>query len=183
MAIETTEAAAQQANQAGARMTPPLRPLEPVRPAPAKFGTAGISAGEDAFFKRSLPARARWSRESTPNTIARGLGWFSIGLGVGEILGARDIARMLGVKKRAGVVSAFGVREIANGTAILMSNRPRNRTRFLWMRVAGDALDLAALGAALTPRNRRKANVIAAMAAVAGVTAVDILCASLLRER
>ena len=56
----------------------------------------------------------------------------------------------------------------------LSSPRPAN---WMWARVAGDGLDLGALGAAWTEVNgEQRGRVLAATAAVAGVTALDILC-------
>jgi hypothetical protein len=46
--------------------------------------------------------------------------------------------------------------------------------------VAGDGLDLATLATALEGRNPQKGNVGIAMAAVAGVTALDVYCAQTL---
>jgi hypothetical protein len=82
------------------------------------------------------------------------------------------------VRARSSKASA---REIANGVAIL--GNPEQPAG-LWARVAGDALDLAALGRLASDRwNPRRENVGLAIAAVAGVTLIDIAAALLLRER
>lgn len=44
-------------------------------------------------------------------------------------------------------------------------------------RVAGDALDIATVLPGLNPFNERKDNVLIALVALAGVTAVDMICA------
>ncbi len=77
--------------------------------------------------------------------LARGLGWFSIGLGLAEVLAPRAIARISGVRSsNAALIRLFGLREIASGIAIFsQGERP---AAAVWSRVAGDALDLAALG-------------------------------------
>ncbi len=75
------------------------------------------------------------------------------------------------------LVQAYGAREIATGVGILASKDP---TPWIWGRVAGDALDLATLAAALQGNPRARGNVGIAIAAVAGVTALDILCAQTL---
>ena len=106
--------------------------------------------------------------------LARGLGWFSIGLGLLELAAPRDLCRMLGLDGREGLVRSYGVREVATGVAILMSHDP---TPWILARVGGDALDLATLATGFEGDRHRKANLVAATAAVAGVTALDILCA------
>ena len=65
------------------------------------------------------------------------------------------------------------MREIAAGIAILASPRP---AKGLWARIAGAALDLAALFAALRGSIHR-GRVAGALGAVAGVTALDVYAA------
>lgn len=113
-------------------------------------------------------------------TLARGLGWFSIGLGLAELTAGRTIARGLGVQGRASVVRLFGVREIVQGVGILRSPGAEG---WILARIAGDVLDLAALSPGLSVRNRRRDRVRAAVLAVAGATALDLLCVYQLRER
>lgn len=109
--------------------------------------------------------------------MAQGLGWFSIGLGLAQVIAPRRIADLIGVEdsdRNATLMRAMGVREIASGIGIFSQ---RNDPAFLWGRVIGDALDLALLGAAMTsPRNDRN-RLIGAVAAVAGATALDVLAA------
>ena len=105
--------------------------------------------------------------------LARGLGWFSIGLGLAEVLAPGGVARMIGVPKHRGLMRALGFREIASGVAILTQSKP---TPGLWSRVGGDAMDLALLGAAMGSRRASKGRVAGAVAAVAGVTALDVIC-------
>jgi hypothetical protein len=107
-------------------------------------------------------------------TLAQGLGWFSIGLGLAELLAPRSIARALGMEERTGLIRAYGAREVAAGVGILTQKDP---TPWVWGRVAGDALDLATLAGGLDRRNPRRGNVGIALAAVAGVTILDALCA------
>lgn len=104
--------------------------------------------------------------------MAKSLGWFSIGLGLAEVAAPRKVADMVGLDGRHGIVQLFGLREIATGIGILM--QPGN-PNWLQARVAGDALDLALLGSALGEDNPKRGRAAAAMAAVAGVTALDII--------
>ncbi|SHJ57146.1 hypothetical protein SAMN02745194_02864 [Roseomonas rosea] len=107
--------------------------------------------------------------------LARFLGWFSIGLGLMEIFGGRTLARKLGMSGRAKLIRGYGVREVANGVAILASP---TSAPLLWARVGGDALDIATLLGTPSFGRRERANVKLALAAVAGVTLLDILCAT-----
>ncbi len=103
--------------------------------------------------------------------LARFLGWFSIGLGAAELLAPGALGRFLGTDRR-GLLRGFGLRELAAGIGILATART---TPWIFARVAGDALDLAALGLAIARGNRR--NAILATGVVAGGTALDVLCA------
>ena len=75
--------------------------------------------------------------------VARGLGWFSIALGVTELAFARPIARSLGTPS-TGLIRAFGVREIAAGIGLLTQTR---KGPWVWARIVGDILDVGVLGA------------------------------------
>ena len=55
--------------------------------------------------------------------VARGLGWFSIGLGVAELLVPRMIARATGLRGHETLIRCYGVREIATGIGILTRAR------------------------------------------------------------
>lgn len=105
--------------------------------------------------------------------LSFGLGVFSIALGAAELLAAPRIAHGLDAPRRRGLVRAFGARELVAGVGLL--NAPAHSAA-VWGRVAGDALDLAALGraASKSPRNRR---IWGALAFVLGATALDIFVA------
>ena len=122
-------------------------------------------------------SRRRGHPDSQTDVLARGLGIFSIALGFVELVAPRSITRALGMLGNDGLIQAYGVREIATGIGILASRDP---TPWIWGRVAGDALDLATLATAVEQKNPKQENVGIAMAAVAGVTALDIYCAKTL---
>jgi hypothetical protein len=112
--------------------------------------------------------------------LARGLGWFSIGIGLAEMLAPRILTQQLGMEGKEGLFRFYGARELAVGIGILMSDNPGP---WIWGRVAGDALDLATLATGLDQHNPRKGSVAMALAAVAGVTALDGISAQALSGR
>ena len=113
--------------------------------------------------------------------LAQGLGWFSIGLGVAELVAPERLARFLGMAERTELIRIYGAREILTGIGILSQDDP---TPWLWGRVGGDALDLGTLATGLHEDNPRRRNVGLAIGAVAGVMALDLICAQALgRER
>ncbi len=109
--------------------------------------------------------------------LANGLGWFSIGLGLAELAMPGKLSEFIGVSegsKTLSVMRFYGLRELAAGIGILSQPRPAG---WLWARVAGDAVDLASLGSAMSDSNADRTRVATATAAVLGVTALDIMCA------
>ncbi len=120
----------------------------------------------------SIPRQVTHTNHSARG-MARGLGWLSIGVGVCELIAAGRIARFLGVPDNERLVSLYGLREIANGVGLLLSDEPKP---WVYGRVAGDALDLATLGWAVET-GREPANAAIAAGRVAGCTALDVACA------
>jgi hypothetical protein len=112
-------------------------------------------------------------QQKTARTAARALGWFSVGLGVAQIMAPKSLGRAIGVKNTT-LLRACGARELAAGVGLLTT---KNHAPWLKGRVGGDLLDIAALlwqpDSAAT-RARRNA----ALAAVAAVTCVDVACAA-----
>jgi hypothetical protein len=107
--------------------------------------------------------------------LAKGLGWFSVGLGLAELLAPQVIASISGVsKRRTGLIRLYGLRELAAGIAIFSQKTP---TEAMWSRVAGDALDLASLGAACTAPDAKRGRITFATVNVLAVTALDVMCA------
>lgn len=111
--------------------------------------------------------------------LAGGLGWFSLGLGLSQLLAPRGLAKMIGVRadgRTRDTMLAIGLRELASGYGILTRRR---RAPWLWMRVGGDLMDLALLGRAASKKRRRTSllGVGIALTAVAGVTVLDLLAA------
>ena len=80
---------------------------------------------------RSLQALSnRADRES----INQFLGWFSVGLGVTQLLAPRALGRAIGVGEQTTVMRLCGVREIVSGLGLLSGRAPAT---FAMARVAG----------------------------------------------
>jgi len=112
-------------------------------------------------------------REKDP--LVQFLGWFSIGLGIAEVVAPQAVARLIGVDEdeHTTLLRAYGLRELAAGVGILTRPKP---TYWMWNRVLGDTVDLASLGRAMRSPDTNKTKLTAATIAVLGVTALDILC-------
>ncbi|MEU8108132.1 SRPBCC family protein [Nonomuraea muscovyensis] len=112
------------------------------------------------------------------DSLPRVLGWASLGLGAAQLATPDTVTRLCGVDDSPaarGITRLVGGRELLHAAPLLGGREP---ARWAWTRVAGDALDLSLLGAALSGRRgARRRRVAAAMAAVAGITALDLLCA------
>jgi uncharacterized membrane protein len=107
--------------------------------------------------------------------LAKGLGWFSLGLGMTELLAPKFIARISGVsERRTGMIRLFGLREIASGIGIFAQKNP---AQAVWSRVAGDVLDLTSLGVACTAPDAKRGRITFATANVLAVTALDVIAA------
>ena len=106
------------------------------------------------------------------------LGLFSIGLGLAELLAPRAVGRAIGVGDHPAIMRMVGVREIVTGLGLLSERAPGT---WAWARVAGDAMDLALLGAATSSPDADPRRIAAATAGVLGVTALDVYSGQRLR--
>jgi hypothetical protein len=112
-------------------------------------------------------------RARDKDTLAEFLGWFSAGLGAAELLAPKTMCRAVGADPDGiapRVMRLMGGRELLQGIGILASPRPK---RWLWLRVAGDGLDLSLL--ALTAARQRRARTAFAIANVLAVAVPDVL--------
>lgn len=118
-----------------------------------------------------------YERDNTAESWATGLGWFSLALGAAEMFAPRQVAEMIGVRPDAGtlrLLRAYGAREVTSGLAIMANPRAAAP---VWSRVVGDALDLATFGAKMADTDTDRERLGWATAMVAGVTALDVMCA------
>lgn len=109
--------------------------------------------------------------------LSRALGWFSIGLGLAEVLAPERVARLIGMPEHRNdlaLLRGYGVREITSGLGILANP---DSAGWVWTRVVGDALDLTTLGMSMNERGAERGKLLAAAGAVAGVAALDVMTA------
>jgi hypothetical protein len=118
-------------------------------------------------------------RPSATRKLARGLGWFSIALGLVELLAARQLARAVGLQGSEALLRTYGLREIVSGCGILAARRPQASAPWVWGRVAGDVLDATTLAdAVVRPQHAdERGHPLVALAAVGGVAVLDVACA------
>jgi hypothetical protein len=105
--------------------------------------------------------------------LSRGLGWFSVGLGLCQLIAPKRLARLIGVSERPRtlrLMRVLGARELTAGVGLLTRRRS---SPWLWARVAGDIMDLGLLANVLRSRNADRSRVGGALTAVAGVTLLD----------
>jgi hypothetical protein len=120
--------------------------------------------------RTAIPGQSR----SSQDRLAKNLGYFSIALGMAELLAPRALCNAIGLRGMEPVIRAYGAREVATGVAILTSHDPEP---WIWARVAGDVADIATVATGLQQDNARTENNLLALAALGAVTAVDVACA------
>jgi uncharacterized membrane protein len=135
--------------------------------------------GTDTETSRTPAVRGRsagregWTGATNGRGMAAALGWFSVGLGVVQIVAPRRMTSAIGLDPGRGstaLMRAMGLREIATGVGILANPKSKE---WVGLRVGGDLLDLALLGAVLAKSENRDRTLMAA-AAVLGATALDL---------
>ena len=131
-----------------------------------------------AVPKSKVPTQVRRAVSTMGDraTLNRSLGWFSIGLGVTQLLAPKALGRAIGVGDQSTIMRLCGMREIVSGVGLLSGKAP---AAFSASRVMGDVMDLALLGASLRSPQADPARIAAAATAVAGVTAVDLYASKL----
>ncbi|MGM1065460.1 SRPBCC family protein [Saccharothrix sp. Mg75] len=122
-------------------------------------------------------ARGR-GRQDEVRQRGRRLGWLSFALGVVQLAAPGAVRRISGVDDSArsrAVVPVVGARELVHAAGLLAGRR---KGAWAWTRVAGDAMDLTALGLALAHRGgHRRRRLVGVTGAVAGITVLDLMTA------
>jgi uncharacterized membrane protein len=127
------------------------------------------------FSAKDAPVHYTETQRTEKDPLTQSLGWFSVVLGVAEVLAPQAVARVIGVdeNEHTSLLRTYGLRELAAGVGILSRPKP---TYWMWNRVLGDAMDLATLGRAMRSSRTDKGRLTAAAVAVLGVTALDLVC-------
>jgi uncharacterized membrane protein len=126
--------------------------------------------------------RRRQSQQPSDSSKGQGLagllGLFGLGLGLVQVLAPRELLAFIGVRphdSRVNLVRLVGVRELMSGAGILINQDSKAKNNWVWGRVAGDVMDIAAISAVMNSRGSDQGRLMAVLAAVAGVTAMDVL--------
>lgn len=119
---------------------------------------------------RSVNPNPRRNPPPRQSRLVSFLGWFSLGLGVGELATTERLTGALGMTGSETLVRAYGLREITAGLMTFAAP-----TAGIVSRLAGDALDLVTLSVENKPGNRQRDTLMIAIAAVAGVTLLDAI--------
>jgi uncharacterized membrane protein len=123
---------------------------------------------EDDAAETPAAAAARFVPDE--RRLGQLLGLLSVGIGLAEVLAPRAVGRAAGVGDHPGIIRMLGMRGIVTGLGMLSERAPGN---WAWARIAGDAMDLALLGAAASSPDADPRRVAAAAAGVLGVAALD----------
>jgi len=131
----------------------------------------------DLDIEATIEATPAHQSDGATRRMTRGLGWFSVGLGVAALAAPRGVTRLAGIDDSATAsraVRLVGARELVQGAGLLSGRRPAG---WVWSRVAGDVMDLSALAFAT---RHATSPIRAGMAGttVAGITALDLLTAT-----
>lgn len=145
------------------------------------------TALEPSVASTGAPMRGRRARReprATPtgqdgaHRLANALGWFSVGLGLAQVVMPASVARLVGAEPTPAtlrLMRGLGLRELSAGVGILSGKKT---DKWLRARVAGDMMDLALLGKVLADDSSDRSNALGSTLAVAGVTALDMLAAA-----
>ena len=151
-------------------------------------GAIGTALGTKARPRITQTARyqrlADEDRGTGGESLADFLGIFSLGLGLAQVTMPGVMSRVVGIDheddSNITVMRLMGMREISHGVAILSNQQP---AKSMWSRVAGDALDLALLGKALSNPNNARGRTLFATANVLAVAALDYMAAKQLSKQ
>jgi hypothetical protein len=112
---------------------------------------------------------------------ARGLGWFSLGLGAVELAAAPQLTTLFGIEGKEATFRTLGAREVTNGYAILRKRRPGAGT--VWARVLGDIIDATAFATSMREPGAKRGRIWGAIAFVAVAGIADFVVAKALSNR
>jgi uncharacterized membrane protein len=135
--------------------------------------------------EKQAPTEALATATAEPNQKrAAALGWFSLGLGLAQLLAPRQVARLIGADEDDSAtcltLRLIGGRELVCGLGLLSQSHP---VSWAWARVAGDLMDLSLLGKAWQARGAQRDRLLLAGGGVLGAAYVDVRSALRLQQQ
>jgi len=123
----------------------------------------------------------RHRRTKAPEArLTKALAWFGIGLGLVQLLAPRAFARSTGFPDWPWLLRATGARELViNAGLLTQPGAPVWRQ----VRVAGDAMDAAMLGAAMFAPSSRRSRLAATAAIASGIMALEVRAGAVRRRK
>lgn len=118
------------------------------------------------------------ARRDPDQLVNSGIAWFSVALGVTQLVAPDALARLIGVRPTQNTrtaMRAIGVRELTTGFGLLSNTRS---SPWLWSRLAGDMVDLSLIGTSVGRRADDRTRATRAALAVGGVAALDFYAAA-----
>ncbi len=137
-------------------------------------GRSGTAMPDVAAGRHYRPARLR----DPDQVVNSGIAWFSVALGVTQIVAPDALARLIGVRPSQNTrtaMRAIGVRELTTGFGLLSNAKS---TPWLWTRLAGNMVDLSLIGSGVGRRAEDRTRATRAAIAVGGVAALDFYAAA-----
>ena len=125
----------------------------------------------------TFPRIRRRRTDETADRLALAFAAFSYALGSAQLIRTGTVNRAMGIPDddtNHTVQQGIGLRELASGTGLLLARR---KAPWMWLRVAGDVMDLAVLGLVWASGFGRRGRLLGAMAFIGLVLAADVRAA------
>lgn len=137
-------------------------------------GSAATAMPDVAQGRHYRPAQLR----DPDQVVNSGIAWFSVALGVTQIVAPDTLARLIGMRPTQTTrttMRAIGVRGLTTGFGLLSNAKS---SPWLWARLAGDMVDLSLLATGVGRRADDRSRAGRAALAVGSVAALDLLAAT-----
>lgn len=118
-------------------------------------------------------------RQRDAEALVRGIAWLSIAIGAAELLAPRRTRRAVSVGIAGWWMRLRGLRTVIGGVALLVVD---DKTRWLHRRSVANALDVVTLLNHHGGRAGARARNATAIAAIGGLTAVEMTAAELVKD-
>ena len=107
-------------------------------------------------------------------SVARGLGWFSVAVGLAFLVAPRRLARLFGMGDRPGLSRYLGVRDVLVGAGLLGWKSP---APWVWGRASADASDAVMMGWGILSGRFSRGPAAVVLVGAAGLSAYSALLA------